>query len=111
MANINFKTKNLASKLLLATALMTGSVSLTACSSTTQFFSDSSLTASVKKELAVNHNTHASDIHVDTNGSIVTLSGVVKTEKERIAANIVANKVKGVKRVNNALKLPHEVKH
>lgn len=86
-------------------------MSVAACESTAQYVGDSALTLGVKERLAANNNTHASQIHVDTKDGVVTLSGVVHSEKERIAANELAKKTKGVRRVDNALKLQPEVKH
>lgn len=86
-------------------------LTLIGCVPAKQYITDSSITLDVKERLAISNNTHASDIHVDTSNGVVTLSGVVGNERERISANIIAKNVKGVKRVNNALILPHKIKH
>lgn len=85
---------------------------LVGCSgSTRQFVNDSGITAEVKTKLADNPNTKARDIHVDTIDGVVRLSGVISNEKERITANEIAKKVKGVRRVDNALLLQKQTRH
>lgn len=65
----------------------------------------------MKSKLVNNSNTNAANIHVDTNKGVVKLSGIVATEKERLAANEIARKVEGVNRVDNALLIQKEAKH
>ena len=100
--------KNIISTSVAALALF---LTLVGCAPAKQYCTDSSITMQVKERLAVNDNTHALDIHVDTSNGVVTLSGVVGNERERLAANSIARKVKGVRRVNNALALPGELRH
>lgn len=86
-------------------------ITLIGCAPVKRYCNDSAITLKVKEKLAANNNTHALDIHVDTSKGIVTLSGIVSSERERLAANSIAKNVKGVKQVNNALTLPHKVRH
>jgi len=76
-----------------------------------QFVNDSGITAEVKTKLANNPDTKAKDIHVDTIDGVVRLSGIISSEKERITANNIASKVKGVRRVDNALLLQRQTRH
>lgn len=105
-------------KLLTIITLAIASMNLVACQATNkyareagEYISDSSITLATKEALMRNENTSASKIHVDTKEGVVTLSGVVRSQKERIAANEVAKKIDGVKRVDNALKLRSETRH
>lgn len=97
---------------LIITILFISATLLTGCTgSTRQFVNDSGITAEVKTKLADNPNTKARDIHVDTIDGVVRLSGVISSEKERMAANEIARKVKGVRRVDNALLLQKQTRH
>jgi osmotically-inducible protein OsmY len=83
-------------------------IALTACSTTVKpgrQVADSEITASVKTRLAANPDVAAIDIDVDTLEGVVTLSGRVKTDKERLEALEVARGTEGVRRVTDNLKV------
>lgn len=61
---------------------------------------DAWITTKVKSELATAKNVKASDINVDTDDSVVTLTGTVATAHEKSRAVKIAKSVKGVKSVN-----------
>jgi len=61
---------------------------------------DAWITTKVKSELATAKHVKASDITVDTDDSIVTLTGTVATKNEKSRAVKLAKSVKGVKSVN-----------
>lgn len=67
---------------------------------------DSYITTKVKAELAADHDTKARDIHVATVNGIVTLRGVASSAAEKDRAEQDAMKVKGVRSVNNEIKVP-----
>ena len=67
---------------------------------------DSYITTKVKAELAADHDTKARDIHVATKNGIVTLSGVASSSAEKDRAEQDAMKIKGVKSVDNEIKVP-----
>ena len=77
------------------------------CASTggNSFFDDAMVTARVKKAIYNEPSLKVSDISVSTEASVVSLSGAVKTRAERVKATEVAQKVEGVKRVKNDLKI------
>jgi osmotically-inducible protein OsmY len=112
LRNINYyknnKMKNIKKKIILPFIL---ALTVAGCAPAKQYYTDSAITLEVKEKLAMSNNTHALDIHVDTSSGVVTLSGVVGNERERLSANSIAKGVKGVKQVNNALTLPHKVRH
>src|SRR5262249_11032963 len=62
---------------------------------------DADLAATVKSKLAINPNTSAIKIGVDVTNSIVTLSGVVPTQREKNEAEEVAKGTAGVRSVVN----------
>lgn len=68
-----------------------------------QYINDSALTARVKTALALDDVTEASEIEVETNRGVVTLSGRVDDRQEVERAIAVASAVDGVRRVENAL--------
>lgn len=63
------------------------------------------ITSAAKVRLMANSETPAMEINVDTNGGIVTLFGVVSTQKAKDAASNEVRKVGGVKSVNNELQI------
>lgn len=67
---------------------------------------DSYITTKVKAELAADHDTKARDIHVATVNGIVTLRGVAASAAEKDRAEQDAMRVKGVRSVNNKIKVP-----
>ena len=66
-----------------------------------QTVNDSSITAQVKSKLASDAGTSATRINVDTEGGVVTLSGIVPTTAEKERAEQMAGTTEGVKRVMN----------
>jgi osmotically-inducible protein OsmY len=63
------------------------------------------LTAKIKAKMALDDSVKALDIDVDTNGSIVTLSGSVATGAQRDRALQLARETDGVKQVVDRLKI------
>lgn len=61
---------------------------------------DAWITTKVKTELATAQHVKASDIHVETNDGVVTLSGVVASNDEKMLAVRTAEAVKGVNSVD-----------
>ncbi len=66
---------------------------------------DGTITTKVKSELLANNITKGLAVSVQTFEGAVTLTGAVDTEDQRRAAEDVARHVKGVKKVNNLIKL------
>lgn len=64
---------------------------------------ESSLTAKIKAKMALDDTVKALSIDVDTNGSIVTLTGTVHSEAERTKAVQLARETDGVTTVNDKL--------
>lgn len=67
---------------------------------------DSYITTKVKAELAADHATKARDIHVATVDGVVTLRGVARSDAEKDRAERDAMRIKGVRSVNNEIKVP-----
>ena len=67
---------------------------------------DSYITSKVKAELAADHDTKARDIHVTTVNGVVTLRGVASSSAKKDRAEQDAMRIKGVKSVNNEIKVP-----
>jgi hypothetical protein len=61
------------------------------------------LTAKIKSKMALDDTINASAIDVDTNGSVVTLSGSVRSQAERDQAVRLARETAGVTAVNDRL--------
>lgn len=68
---------------------------------TSQTLDDAGISTKVKAQLAADTQTSAIKIAVDTTDSVVTLSGVVPTEKEKARAEQIARSTEGVKQVVN----------
>jgi osmotically-inducible protein OsmY len=64
---------------------------------------ESALTAKIKSKMALDDTINASAIDVDTNGSVVTLSGSVRSQAERDQAVRLARETAGVTAVNDRL--------
>ena len=62
---------------------------------------DAWITTKVKSEFGTKKGIKGSDISVETNDGVVTLTGTVATNVEKTKAKRVASKVKGVKSVND----------
>ena len=64
---------------------------------------EGSLTAKIKAKMALDDTVKALAIDVDTNGSVVTLTGAVHSEAERAKAVQLARDTAGVTSVNDRL--------
>ena len=64
------------------------------------------VTAKIKSKMALDERVKARHIHVDTNGSVVTLTGVVRSQAERQRAVQLAKETEGVTSVIDHLRLP-----
>jgi hyperosmotically inducible protein len=87
-----------------------GLMFLTACESltgktTSQTIGDTKLTASVEKKLMGDNLSNFARINVDSDRSIVSLNGVVRTVEEKYRAEDLARQVVGVINVNNNLQI------
>jgi osmotically-inducible protein OsmY len=76
-------------------------VVLTFFGCTSEEINDAGISTKVKSQLAADTNTSAIKIAVDTTNAVVTLSGVVPTEKEKARAEQIARATVGVKQVVN----------
>jgi hypothetical protein len=65
-----------------------------------------SVTAKIKSKMALDDLVKARSIDVDTNGSVVTLTGVVRSQAERQRAIQLAKETEGVTSVIDHLRLP-----
>ncbi|HKJ94971.1 MAG TPA: BON domain-containing protein [Gammaproteobacteria bacterium] len=86
-------------------AVLTGCAETATHESTGQYIDDSTITTKVKGQLAEDSVMQAFNIEVETYKGTVQLSGFVDTEKEKDRAGEIARQVKGVKSVDNALKV------
>jgi hyperosmotically inducible periplasmic protein len=66
---------------------------------------EGAITAKIKAKMALDDTVKALDIDVDTVGTTVTVSGVVKTESQRQRALALARETEGVKQVVDQLRL------
>ena len=67
--------------------------------------SDSALTAKIKSKMVLDDDVAARGIDVNTSGTIVTLSGVVRSADERDRAVRLAQETKGVTKVVDRLRV------
>ena len=67
--------------------------------------SEASLTTKIKAKMTLDDSLEARYIDVDTNGSVVTLSGTVRNEGERARAMQLARETEGVTAVNDRLRI------
>lgn len=72
-------------------------------SSFSQKVQDAAITAAVKTKLLTHRDTHGMAVNVDTQGNVVSLSGVVKSDKERKLSEQLAYATSGVRQVKNNL--------
>ena len=68
-----------------------------------QSLSDGALTAKIKAKMALDDSINAASIDIDTNGTVVTLSGTVRSEAERTKAVQMAKDTAGVTQVVDRL--------
>jgi osmotically-inducible protein OsmY len=66
---------------------------------------EAGLTAKIKSKMALDDSVKALNIDVDTVGSVVTLSGAVSTQAERVRAVQLARETDGVTSVTDNLRL------
>lgn len=83
---------------------------VTGCQSMTgktagQTMNDATITASVQGKLAGDKLSNLSRINVDTDRSVVTLTGVVRLVEEKSRAEDLARQASGVTTVNNNLQI------
>ncbi len=76
-------------------------VALTFWGCSTETINDVGISTKVKSQLAADTETSAIKIAVDTTNRVVTLSGVVPTEKEKAKAEQIARTTEGVAQVVN----------
>ncbi len=67
--------------------------------------SDASLTTKIKAKMVLDDTIEAADIDIDSDGSIVTLNGTVRSEAERKRALQHARETEGVTRVIDHLRV------
>jgi len=67
--------------------------------------SDSALTAKIKSKMALDDHVEARDINIDTSATIVTLTGIVKSNDERDRAVRLARDTEGVTKVVDRLQV------
>ena len=67
--------------------------------------SEGSLTAKIKAKMALDDTVKALDLDIDTNGTVVTISGTVSTEAERAKALQLAKETEGVTQVVDRIQL------
>jgi hyperosmotically inducible protein len=95
--------------ILLRSALLAFMLSLAACASTPEqestgeFFDSSLITAKIKNKLVDDPITGVFRIKVVTYKGVVQLSGFVNSAAEKQHAEIIANSVEGVVKVENSL--------
>jgi osmotically-inducible protein OsmY len=66
---------------------------------------EGSLTAKIKSKMALDDSVKALDIDVDTNGTVVTVSGTVDTQAQRERALALARETDGVTQVVDRLRV------
>jgi hyperosmotically inducible protein len=64
------------------------------------------LTAKIKSKMALDDFVKARNINVDTDGTVVTLTGTVQSEQERERALRLARETVGVTKVVDQLQIP-----
>ena len=69
---------------------------------------DAWVTTKVKSKLATDMDVRARDVEVDTEDSVVTLSGVVRSQQEAQEAERLARETEGVREVRNELQVATE---
>jgi hyperosmotically inducible periplasmic protein len=66
---------------------------------------NASLTAKIKAKMALDDSIEAAAIDIDTDGSVVTLSGTVRSDAERSRALQLARETEGVSQVVDRLRV------
>lgn len=91
--------------MLLLAAILLGMSTANAAMSAAEVAENVRLTAKVKAALIADHVTRARQIHIETYGGIILLSGFVATNQEKMRAEKLAASVPGVLEVRNALEI------
>ena len=86
-----------------ATGAAVGEKVATGAARAEQALNEGSLTAKIKAKMALDDTVKALSIDVDTNGSVVTLTGSVHSEAERVKAVQLARETEGVTQVDDKL--------
>jgi osmotically-inducible protein OsmY len=66
---------------------------------------ESALTAKIKSKMALDDRINSRAINVDTSGSVVTLSGAVRSADERARAVLLARETQGITKVIDNLRV------
>jgi len=82
-----------------------GEATADAVNQTKDALASGGITAKIKSKMVLDDLVKARNIHVDTNGSVVTLTGVVDSEAERQRAVQLAKETEGVTSVVDHLRL------
>jgi osmotically-inducible protein OsmY len=72
---------------------------------TGEVVSEAALTAKIKSKMALDDSVKARTINVDTNGTVVTVTGTVHSEQERQRALRLAQETEGVTQVVDKLQV------
>jgi hyperosmotically inducible protein len=72
---------------------------------TGEVVSEAAVTAKIKSKMALDDHVKARHINVDTNGTVVKLTGIVQSEEERQQAVRLARETKGITQVVNKLQV------
>jgi hypothetical protein len=81
-----------------------GEATAKAANKAEEVIADGSVTAKIKAKMALDDLVKARNIHVETDGSVVTLTGVVGSEAERQRALQLAKQTEGVTSVVDHLR-------
>lgn len=87
----------------LAVALLLALVALPILSQKQQPLTDDIITDNVRVKLANDQDVGGMKIDVDVKGGVATLTGKVRSDKQKVKAEKLAKKVKGVTGVTNKL--------
>jgi hyperosmotically inducible periplasmic protein len=82
-----------------------GEATADAANEAEQALETGSITAKIKSKMALDDLVKARNIDVDTNGTVVTLSGVVESQAERQRAMQLARETEGVTSVVDQLRI------
>lgn len=88
-----------------ATVLLTACAGTATRESAGEYVDDSAITAQVKSALLGDKQTSAWAVNVETFKGVVQLSGFVGSAQERAKAEQLARNVKGVKKVENDIRV------
>jgi len=72
---------------------------------TGEAMNEAALTAKIKSKMALDDNVKARTINVNTNGTVVTLKGTVRSEQERQRAVRLARETEGITQVVDKLQV------